>query len=61
LYDLAQSLGVPMALQDIGMRESDLDRAADIAIATPYWNPRPIAHHGIRMLLQAAFEGYRPT
>lgn len=61
LYDLAQALGVPMALQDIGMRESDLDRAADIAIATPYWNPRPIEHHGIRTLLQAAFEGRRPT
>jgi maleylacetate reductase len=61
LYDLAQSLGAPMALQNIGMHESELDRAADIAIATPYWNPRPIERQGIRTLLQAAFEGRRPT
>ncbi|HBP28116.1 MAG: maleylacetate reductase [Advenella sp.] len=61
LYDLAQSLGAPMGLQDIGMRDSDVDRAADIAIATPYWNPRPIERDGIRTLLQAAFEGQRPA
>lgn len=61
LYDLAQALGAPMALRDIGMRDSDVDTAADIAIATPYWNPRPIEHQGIRSLLQAAFEGRRPV
>jgi len=61
LYDLGRELGVSMALQDIGMLDSDIDRAVDIAIATPYWNPSPIEHQGIRTLLQAAFEGRRPT
>jgi maleylacetate reductase len=61
LHDLARELGAPLALRDIGMRESDLDRAADIAAAKPYWNPRPIDRDGIRALLQAAFEGSRPA
>lgn len=61
LHDLAQELGAPLALRDIGMRETDLDRAADIASSKPYWNPRPIDRDGIRALLQRAFEGARPA
>lgn len=64
LFDLACENGAPMALRDIGMKESDLDRAADIAIANPYWNPREInaqARPAIRQLLQDAFEGRRPA
>jgi len=61
LYDLALELGAPLALRDIGMRAVDLDRAADIAAAKPYWNPSPIDRDGIRALLQRAFEGLRPA
>lgn len=61
LYELALRGGVPVALRDIGMRESDLDRAADLALANPYWNPRPIERSGIRELLQHAFEGRAPN
>ncbi|MGB3287846.1 MAG: maleylacetate reductase [Burkholderiaceae bacterium] len=61
LHDLAQELDAPLALRDIGMREADLDRAADIAASKPYWNPRPIDRDGIRALLQRAFEGARPV
>jgi maleylacetate reductase len=61
LYDLAHDLGAPLALQDVGMREADLDKAADIATSSPYPNPRPIEREGIRMLLQTAFEGLRPA
>jgi len=61
LYDLAQELGATLALQNVGMREADLDRAADIAASSPYWNPRPIEREGLRALLQAAFEGQRPA
>jgi alcohol dehydrogenase class IV len=63
LFDLARDNGAPVALRDIGMREQDLDRAADLAVANPYWNPRPIGaqqRDGIRALLQRAFEGVRP-
>ena len=61
LYDLAARLGAPTSLKAIGMAESDLDRAADIALANPYWNPRTIDRTGLRTLLQEAFEGARPT
>ncbi|WP_420226141.1 maleylacetate reductase [Pigmentiphaga litoralis] len=60
LFDLAQSQGAPVALRDIGMQEADLDRAADIAVGNPYWNPRPIERAALRQLLQDAWEGKRP-
>jgi len=60
LYDLAKGLGAPLALKDIGMPEAGLDRAADLAVANPYWNPRPIERAAIRALLDDAFHGRRP-
>lgn len=61
LYDLARSCGAAVSLRDLGMTEPDLDRAADLAVANPYWNPRPIERGAIRTLLQRAWEGVRPT
>ncbi|MBB3810387.1 maleylacetate reductase [Pseudochelatococcus contaminans] len=60
LYDFAASLNAPLALRDIGLAESDLDRAADLAVKNPYWNPRPIERDAIRALLQSAWQGTRP-
>lgn len=60
LYDLAERLGAPLTLRELGLNESDLDKATDIALANPYWNPRPIERDGIRQLLQDAFDGRRP-
>lgn len=60
VYELARRHGAPVALRDIGMIEADLDRAANIASANPYWNPRPIDRTAIRSLLQNAFEGTPP-
>jgi alcohol dehydrogenase class IV len=64
LFDLARCNGAPVALRDIGMEEADLDKAANIAIGSPYWNPRPInadEAHAIRQLLQDAYDGVRPA
>ena len=61
LYALARENGAPLALKTLGMNEADLDRAADIAAANPYWNPRPIERHALRALLQDAFDGVPPT
>ncbi|GAA0492894.1 maleylacetate reductase [Pigmentiphaga sp. GD03639] len=61
LYDLARDNGAPVALRDLGMPEADLDRAADIAVSNPYWNPRPIERTAIRALLQNAWAGVRPV
>lgn len=60
LYDLAEKLGAPMTLRELGLTEEDLDRATEIALSNPYWNPRPIEREGIRQLLQNAYEGKRP-
>jgi len=60
VFDLAQGNGAPVALKDIGMQAADLDRACDIAMQTPYPNPRPLQREAIRALLQRAFEGARP-
>ena len=61
LYDLAKGLGAPTALKDIDMPEAGLDRAAELATANPYWNPRPIERAAIRALLDDAFHGRRPS
>ena len=61
VYDLAKNNGAPVALQGIGMKEADLDRACDIAMQNQYPNPRPLERGAIRQLLQDAFEGARPA
>jgi maleylacetate reductase len=60
LHELATVIGAPTALAQIGMKEADLDRAAEIATANPYWNPRAIDRAGIRALLDDAFHGRKP-
>ncbi len=60
LYDFAAALGAPLALKDLGLLESDLDHAADLAVKNPYWNPRPVERDAIRALLQKAWSGQRP-
>jgi maleylacetate reductase len=60
-YDLAKENGAPVALRDIGMKASDLDRACEIALQNQYPNPRPLERAAIRQLLQDAFEGNRPN
>ena len=64
LFDLSLNNGGPVALRDIGMKEADLDRAADIAVSNPYWNPRAFGvaqRTEIRELLQCAYDGRRPA
>ena len=61
LYDLAKRLGAPVALKNIGMPQDGLDKAADLATANPYWNPRPIDRAAVRALLDDAFFGRRPA
>jgi len=61
LRALSTSMGAPTALSKIGMQEKDLDRAAELAVENPYYNPRPITCEGIRTLLEDAFRGRPPT
>jgi len=60
IYDLAQSIGAPLALRDIGLRSDVLDEAAHLATENAYPNPRPIEYSAVRQLLRDAWEGRRP-
>ncbi len=61
IFDLAKALGLPQSLRDLGLGAHDLDRASDLAMVSPYWNPRPFLLADIRELLQRAYEGDRPS
>jgi alcohol dehydrogenase class IV len=61
LFDLAAGAGAPTSLRELGMHADALDRAADIAVANPYSNPRPIERDAIRALLDDAWHGRRPA
>ncbi len=61
LYDLAKSIGAPLALKDIGMQADGLDRAAQLATENPYYNPRPVEYEAVRKLLEDAYHGRRPA
>ena len=61
LYDLEAGLGLKMKLADIGMPADGLERAARIASAAPYPNPRPVEYGAILALLRDAFDGRRPA
>ncbi len=60
MFDLAKMNGAQLALKDIGMKASDLDKACAIAMQNQYPNPRPLEKAAVRQLLQDAYEGVRP-
>jgi len=60
LQDLARRYRAPTSLAAIGMPADGLDRAADLAVQTPYPNPRPLERAALRVLLQRAFDGAAP-
>lgn len=60
LYKFAAANGAPTSLRQLGLKEEDIDRAADLAMANSYWNPRPLERMSIGALLRRAFEGLPP-
>lgn len=60
LYDLAGRVGARRALRDLGMPEGGLDEAADLALASPYWNPRSLEREAIRGVIARAHAGELP-
>jgi maleylacetate reductase len=60
LFQFARQIGGPRALRELGLDESVLDEAADLATQNPYWNPRPVERSEIRQLLQSAWAGEPP-
>ena len=60
LYDLAQSLGAPGALKDIGMPQDGIGLAVETVLADPGWNPRPLEQKPLAEMLRRAWAGRRP-
>ncbi|KAJ9363502.1 hypothetical protein DTO280E4_2484 [Paecilomyces variotii] len=54
---LLEKLQVKRGLKDYGMKEEDIDKAADIAVSNPYWNPREIERAPIRELIRRVWAG----
>ncbi|MFO1269680.1 MAG: maleylacetate reductase [Rubrivivax sp.] len=61
LQALAAKHGAPTSLRALGMPAAGIDRAADLAVTTPYPNPRPLERAALRALLQRAFDGAPPA
>lgn len=60
VHELARRLGAPRALRDLGMPESGIDQAAEIATRNPYPNPRLVERDAIRGLIARAWAGEPP-
>jgi maleylacetate reductase len=60
LFGLAKRLGAQQGLRDLGMPEDGIDQAARMAMASPYWNPRPLDEEALRDLLTRAWNGDAP-
>lgn len=60
LYDLAQSLGAPAALKDIGMPRDGIAKAVGEALERGGWNPRPLDRPALERMLRRAWAGERP-
>jgi maleylacetate reductase len=60
IFELSRQVGAPRSLKEIGMPESGIDEATDLALANPYWNPRPLERQAIRNLIARAWAGEEP-
>ena len=61
IYEFAQRLGAPNSLQQIGIREEDLDKAATVTLETEIINPEPVTEKRLRALLENALTGKPPN
>ncbi|KAF8861461.1 putative maleylacetate reductase [Acephala macrosclerotiorum] len=54
---LLEKLKVEKSLKAFGMKQEDVDKAADIAVEKPYKNPRVVERDPIRELIRRAWAG----
>lgn len=54
---LRGKLQVPRALKDFGMKDQDIEKAAEIALANEYPNPRKLEKEPLQELLRRAWAG----
>lgn len=58
---LLEKLKVKRALKDFGMKEEDVDKAADIAVSNQYPNPRALEREKIREIIRRCWAGEGAT
>lgn len=61
LYDLGRAVNAPMSLSELGMPFEGVERATELALSNPYWNPRPLEARAISDLIGRAYAGDPPT
>lgn len=60
LFALNRRLGIPASLAELGLPEEGPAETAEIACASPYYNPRPFERQPIEALLTRAWQGLPP-
>lgn len=60
IFNLAKTVGAPTALKDIGIKESDIDRAAEITTEAAINNPEPVTTKRVKEMLERAWAGEPP-
>jgi len=60
MWDLAQRLGAPMSLAELGMPREGISRTVELALANPYWNPAALEATRLHTLLKNAYDGRPP-
>lgn len=61
LYELGRTVEAPEGLQALGMPEDGIGRAVELAMANPYWNPRPLEAGALHALIRNAHAGAPPS
>jgi alcohol dehydrogenase class IV len=61
IFDLAHQHGAPVALKDLGLTQTQLGQALELALQNQYPNPRPLQREPLSELLHNAWHGIRPT
>lgn len=61
IYRLNESLGIELALKDIGLPEIGPAEVARIVCDSPYYNPREYHYDELEGLLQKAYKGLPPA
>lgn len=57
LDQLIRQLEIPRGLRALGMEQDDIDRVTDVALETPYWNPRTVDGAATREIIRRAWAG----
>jgi maleylacetate reductase len=60
VYDLNVRLGLPTGFKDLGLKESDIEKAVEVVLAAKIAHPRPVTKADLRNVIGQAFAGAPP-